>query len=363
MDRVYLVPGFFGFANLGDVRYFGHVARHLEDAGVDAVHVVPTLPTASLPRRAGRLHAFIAATASAGDRIHLIGHSSGGLDARLLVSPGSTLGEGQDIEPIASRVATVVSVATPHRGTPSAAFFGTFAGKSMLRALSLMTIVVLRHGGAPLGQLMRLSDLLLSAERLLQANPDVLDEVFRGLLGELSPDRRLEVEAFFKDVGEDQALLSQITPDAMAVFGAATGDRPGVRYGSIVTRARRPGLGGIVSAGISPVAQSAFAWFTVCWNLASRLPAPPALDPKVEGVLTARFGDLSAADNDGMVPTLSQPWGTLIRAVDADHLDVIGHYSDPEVDPPHYDWFTTGTGFDRDQFTATWTDVVDFLRA
>lgn len=361
MNRIYLVPNFFGFANLGDVRYFGHVARELERAGLGAVHVVATHPTASLPRRALPLHEAIAATSSAGDRVHLIGHSSGGLDARLLVSPGSALGATIDVEAIASRVVSVVSVATPHRGTPSAAFFGTLAGKAMLRALSIMTIVVVRHGGAPLGHLMKLSELLLQAERHLQPDPDVLDEVFRDLLGELSPDRRLEVEAFFQDVGEDQALLSQLSPDAMAVFGATTADRPGVRYGSVVTRARRPGLGGILSAGLSPVAQSAFAWFTVCWKMASRLPAPPPLDPAVLAILGERFRDLAPSDNDGMVPTLSQPWGKVIRAVDADHLDVIGHYSDPDADPAHYDWFTTGTGFGREAFRATWADVVEFL--
>lgn len=50
--RVYLVPGFFGFANVGGLGYFSHVHRILEadlkERGVRAeVHLVKSLPTAS----------------------------------------------------------------------------------------------------------------------------------------------------------------------------------------------------------------------------------------------------------------------------------------------------------------------------
>lgn len=360
MDRVYLVPGFFGFANLGDLRYFGHVVPLLR--GVGEVEVVPTHPTASLTARARLLHDAVAATSKEGDRVHLIGHSSGGLDARLLVSPGARLGNGLDPSAVAARVRTVVSVATPHRGTPSAEVFTTVAGKALLRALSLMTIVVLRRGGLPLQALLQVSDLLVSSEKLIASDPKMLDEVFSGLLGELSPERREQVEAFFAAMGEDQGLLPQLMPDAMALFDATTTDRPGVRYGSVVTRARRPGMVGVASAGLSPVAQAGFVWFTLCWGLASRF-GDPELEGSVREALTWRYPGLGPADNDGMVPTLSQPWGELIRAVDADHLDVIGHFGDRSTDPPHHDWFTTGTGFDHPAFEATWADVAQFLEA
>jgi hypothetical protein len=62
MSRVHvvLVPGFFGFANLGDLAYFGHVHAFLRDAYVargyePELHVVRTIPTASLVRRVVRL--------------------------------------------------------------------------------------------------------------------------------------------------------------------------------------------------------------------------------------------------------------------------------------------------------------------
>lgn len=92
-QRIYLLPGFFGFANLGEIVYFGHVrtllVEDLRARGVDAeVHVVLSHPTASVRTRARDLLATLAQTAQDDDGpIHLIGHSTGGLDARLFVSP------------------------------------------------------------------------------------------------------------------------------------------------------------------------------------------------------------------------------------------------------------------------------------
>jgi len=47
----------------------------------------------------------------------------------------------------------------------------------------------------------------------------------------------------------------------------------------------------------------------------------------------------------------------------ADHLDVLGHFRDASHDPPHVDWFVTGSGFDRARFEALWSDVTRFLTA
>ena len=104
MSRVHvtLVPGFFGFANLGDLTYFGHVHAFLRAAyaarGYEPVlHVVRTYPTASLVRRAVRLLDTLVAGAADDAPIHLVGHSSGGLDVRLLTAPGVELPTGVDV--------------------------------------------------------------------------------------------------------------------------------------------------------------------------------------------------------------------------------------------------------------------------
>ena len=67
--------------------------------------------------------------------------------------------------------------------------------------------------------------------------------------------------------------------------------------------------------------------------------------------------------NDGIVPTLSQLWGEVICAVTADHHDVIGHFDDPEHDPPHYDWISSGSGFSRNDFERLWVGVADWIAA
>src|SRR5207244_5875944 len=92
--HLYLVPGFFGFTNLGELKYFAHVLEFLRarSLGVRAdMHVVRTHPTASLPQRAARVVETIAETMGREGAVHVIGHSSGGLDARLAVAPGVSL--------------------------------------------------------------------------------------------------------------------------------------------------------------------------------------------------------------------------------------------------------------------------------
>lgn len=362
-DHIYLIPGFFGFANLGRMRYFGPVVEHLAQVAPDAVvHTVPTHPTASLTVRAKRLHDTIEGTCAPSDRVHLVGHSSGGLDARLLSTPGVRFEGLLEPEYVTHRIRSVVTVATPNHGTPSAEFFATVAGKRLLRLLSLTTLLVLRRGTVPLTVFVTLADVVRrGTDKVLASEPAMVDEVFEKLLNELSEARRSEVRDFFAEVGSDQGLLLQLSADALEAFNTSTGDRPGVRYGSVMTRARRPDLSSAWQQGLNPTAQSAHAVFALMHRLAGRLEKDPVLEPAQREALAAAWPDgVDRSDSDGMVPTASQPWGRVVRCVDADHLDVLGHYGDPTTEPVRYDWFTTGTGFDRPKFEATWTDVAHF---
>jgi triacylglycerol lipase len=108
---VVLVHGLFGFDRMGvpgaRFDYFRGIARHLETLGCHA-HAVRLPAAASVPERARELVAAIEALAH--DRIDLIAHSLGGLDARYALTH---LG-------LARRVRSLVTVGTPHRGTPLA---------------------------------------------------------------------------------------------------------------------------------------------------------------------------------------------------------------------------------------------------
>src|SRR5262249_6034443 len=69
------------------------------------------------------------------------------------------------------------------------------------------------------------------------------------------------ISAFIRDVSDDQALLAQLSPETMDVFNAATADRPGVRYGCVVARARPPTISGFVANGVSPTRQAMYALY------------------------------------------------------------------------------------------------------
>ena len=369
MTRVHvvLVPGFFGFANLGDLAYFGHVHAYLRDAyparGWEPVlHVVRTSPTASLLRRTVRVVDTIVEDAGDGVPIHLIGHSSGGLDCRLLLSPGVALPTAHDVEAIARRVTHAVAVSTPHRGTPLAAFFATRLGGVLLELLSLATINLLRLGRIPLRVLLAIGAAYTKLDDL-GPNSALLDQLFHDLLADFTPERREAITKFLSDVRDDRALLPQLMPESMETFAATTRDRPGVRYGAVVTRALPPSLRSWTMPGLDPSAHVLHLVYRAM-HAATRDPRAhlPALDAAAVRALRAAYETLpDPTDNDGVVPTLSQVHGDLVHATCGDHLDVIGHFGDATTTPRHVDWLVTGSGFDRARFEAVWTAVADYL--
>jgi triacylglycerol lipase len=368
--HVFLVPGFFGFVNLGDFYYFGHLRDLLEDylhkLGVKPqVTRVHTHPTASLRQRARKLAETIRETAGRDKHpIHLVGHSTGGLDARLLTSPGASLGDGIDPEPVARRVRTVVTVATPHYGTPLASFFATMLGQRLLQLLTLATAYGLRFGHVPLSFLLKLGAVFLRVDDVFGWRNNLLDQLFDQLLARFTSDRRAMVEGFLKEVGEDQALMMQLTPDSMDMFNAAATDRPGVRYGSVLTRVEPPRLGTRMAIGLDPYAQATYGIFEILHGRTAGMKASHAFDAgsAAYGFIREQLGMIpSPDDNDGIVPTLSQAWGRPLAAVNADHLDVIGHFEDRSTDPPHVDWLSSGSSFDRGRFEKLWKDVARFM--
>ena len=337
--HIFLVPGFFGFVNFGRLVYFTHVREFLEDACARErmaveIHRVRLAPTSSLRVRAHQLAQVIKETAPEGAPVHIVGHSTGGLDARLVTTPGVALEE--DIELIAQRVRTVVTVATPHRGTPLAGFFASRMGHHALRLLSLATITILRRGRLPVALMAKVTaSFARFAVRRPSAPVDMLEHIEKELLGTLPEDQRDLVGTFMRDVYGDQALIPQLTPAAMDVFDAATSDRPGVRYACVTATAAPPRIGTRLRLGPNPWKQATYALYA--W-------------------LHGRVGE-----GDGIVPTASQSHGELLYAAQGDHLDVIGHFNDPDHQPPHTDWLNTGSKFDRVSFEALWTNVARFI--
>ncbi len=364
---IYLIPGFFGFANLGRLRYFVHVDQLLRERcaerGIEArVHVVHTHPTASLPARAALVIETLARTLGRNEVAHLIGHSTGGVDARLATAPDVRLPTDLDVERWAGRVRSVVGISSPQHGTPLAAALTTRRGQDLLALLSLATSYLLRFGHLPLSALVNFAAFFAPSESE-RSDGNLFDDLSKRLLADFSLTRRRAVARLLREVSEDQSLLLQLTPEAMNLFDATVHERPGVRYGCVVARSRPPGLATALSAGFDAGAQAIHAIYAVIYQASAQTPAgsaPPA-DAAQRRALRRAYGKLpSPGANDGIVPTRSQVYGRVIAAVRADHLDVIGHFNDPRTDPPHFDWLTTGTGFSRAHFETVWGRVLDF---
>lgn len=368
VSRVYLIPGFFGFAHFGDLKYFHHVEELLthELAGLGRrfqVLRVDTLAAGTLTRRTDRLRELLVETAAGDhDPIHLVGHSTGALDARRLLDPERV----RDVDDaVVRRVRSVVSVAGAHRGTPLAATFRGAFGKDLLRVLGALTVQTLRLGPISVGTAMGAAGLLAMFDRVVGAKTDLIDQIEQHILQDFDDDKRATLEAFFSELALDQGLLDELSPEMARHFDAQTRNRDGVAYGCVVTAAAHPTMQTALSLGLSPFAQTSHAVFHTLWNLTARFVAEGGLpDGAVDAHrrLLEQLGYIpTARDNDGIVPTLSQFHGRLIRAVTADHHDVIGHFDDARHVPPHVDWLISRSNFRRPQFDQLWRDVARFI--
>lgn len=368
--HIFLIPGFFGFADLGGITYFHHVRNILEDLlrphGIEAnVVAIDTLPTASIRKRALRLFEQVAEVAGEDDApIHLIGHSTGGLDARLFTSPTVALPGGVSAEALASRVRTVTTIATPHLGTPLAFFFNSLLGEHLLYILSLTTIYALRFGKFPLATLFSLVGVIAKLDDRLGWRDTIVDQLYENLFADFERSHMDEITVFLESIRSDRALLGQLTPGGIDLLNAGTEDRPETRYGCVVTQAKPPAIRTMRDLGLNPYVQGSHLIYRALYWLTSFVPPYPEPPPEIAGALALAFGGVPARDaSDGVVPTWSQLHGELLHAVWADHLDVCGHFTQPEHDPPHIDWLSSGTGFDRARFEELWGRVVQFIVA
>ncbi|HEX5660154.1 MAG TPA: hypothetical protein VFX59_23325 [Polyangiales bacterium] len=145
-----LVPGFVGSDALGQLRYYAGVAQAFQawrkQAGAEhaTLHYFDNFPTASVAQRAARLHLFLAdklalGEINVGDEVTLLGHSTGGLDIRALLTVlrdkpnelaprnDAATSAGPSDEPLTNRdvrasIRRIVFMSVPHYGTNIADF-------------------------------------------------------------------------------------------------------------------------------------------------------------------------------------------------------------------------------------------------
>jgi triacylglycerol lipase len=366
---VFLAPGFFGFTSLGDASYFKDVERSLGQSldrrGTEAKIVIcPTAPTGSIPRRADRLrhHVLVHCNPDA-DTIHFVGHSTGGLDVRLLLAPGVRIGGGDSAERIAAATCSATSLVSPHHGAPIAGMFATTRGSALLLLIASL---------ATTGRLQAVRDAASRATSIAAGFGDriagtggLIDESVTRLLAAVRFGDDDEVWKYLDEIVEDQGALLQLTPEGTHLFSAAVHDRKSVDYGCVVAGTAAPGVQMSASAVLKPVQAASHVLYSVLYKASamenSRYPYPEPSAAVRQELEKALGFDVDARTNDGIVPTLSQLHGRLIHADCADHLDVVGHYS--RAPEGTGDWLPSGAGFTVERFELLWDRIAEAIVA
>jgi triacylglycerol lipase len=207
---IVLAHGYFGFDRIGvgqlRQEYFRGVRARLEALGYSVI-VTRVAPVGGVGRRAAQLARQIASLGA--QRVHIIAHSMGGLDARLAIA---RFGLGE-------RVASLTTIGTPHHGTPLADMVLTFGEWRRLRLL-LQSIGVHIDG---------LYD--VSTRRMGEFNRAVVDcpnVVYSSVVGAVSHDAVAAVNAVLSPA--HQYLLRKvgandgIVPAASQRWGEAVGE-------------------------------------------------------------------------------------------------------------------------------------------
>ena len=213
MSTIVLAHGLFGF---GDVlpgilnhllpfHYFNRLADHLRHDLRLNVFEPQTNPIGSIEDRAAQLAEEIKQN-NLSDPLHIIAHSMGGLDARFLIN---------NLE-VGKRVTTLVTVGTPHCGSPVADAIANPVDPLMADIPAFLLNVLHKNAGA-------IGDLTTGACAKFNANtPDLLSRV-----------RYFEIAGIAPKDDSENLLLS-----LAARIGQIKGDNDGV---VTVASARRPG--------------------------------------------------------------------------------------------------------------------------
>jgi triacylglycerol lipase len=258
---VVLCHGFFGFddfAGVDGMPYFYGIPERLAEDGETQVYTPAVDPFNSSDYRSDQLIKYIEneVLAETGhEKVILIGHSQGGLDARAVASKRPDL------------VAAVVTVATPHYGSPVA--------------------------DVALG---------LTDDPTAAALIDALVQLLGGPL--------------YDQVGDETSIgkaLYGFSQPGIAEFNAKFKDSPGIYYASITGRTDYS-LGG----------QDCAADIELPWVDALKGEKDPT-DPLFAVFETMLDGGFQGkVPNDGLVRAKDARWGEFWGCVPADHMDEIG---------------------------------------
>lgn len=353
-DVVILVPGFLGFANVGGFYYFADrvsttLRAALQERTGHTIPVVPlcTMPTASLVHRQTKLVDSLKQLLALGSsitRLHLVGHSAGGVDAHLLTC-ARPLGRATwtaAAQQVREKIASVVTIASPHHGTVMAD-----SAEVLLRGVQgfLSTTRMLWH----------LKNVVWRDGETVEAMAAVLTSMTKST-------------GFLWQIATNHDLIRDLRTASMARIRESQGESS-VPLLSFVTLAPPPG------EGSDP-------FFADLYRFAARMGdrATEAVVQENLGLIkrnlehairesTVQVPEITALASDGIVNSVRQLVAarseTFGGVVVADHADVMGHYdrlNDPvSQQVVNSGLFHSGARFRCEQFFSLYGQVAKFI--
>jgi hypothetical protein len=401
---VVLIPGFFGYSAFGPdnrpiLEYFGGVRavlqRRLPDHFIVA-HEPP--PTGTLESRVKSLDDAVGKLlrgeqlphgreAFQAERVHLVGHSTGGVDARLFANPAYTWKGAPSRDERIEAVGDIVTVSAPFHGTPLATniegenalllegirvltMLGVFSDGDLVKVgleiakLSPLAIPkAIASALAPQHFLRSFASLFVGKDHALHEDTKSL---FAAIARKKEPQTDSELVAtqvgkFFGQIEKHHELLGDLRVDSMAKTTERLAPSDHGRIHSYVTVAPSPPA--VPLLDLDAIRHLELVQAIIYATLYKDTKEPPAVKASVpegpevgDGAPLELVGGASASD--GVVPTRSQTIkGTAAGVVLGDHLDVVGSFdggSGANV-------MRSGARFKKDRFEKLWTEIAGKL--
>ena len=363
-DVVVLVPGFLGFSRFGGFYYFAErvvaVLRGvLEERLGYPVQVVPctTHPTHALVKRQRHLLDYLgnlcAKTLSGVERIHLVGHSTGGVDAQRLTCTKPLDGRvwNQKANAVRRKIKSVVTISAPHYGTCLAdSWLAYWAENPFARWAPIVHGITLGY-------------------HVLRLVPQELPTIQRVQLAR-------DVIAFLAEVAFHRELIADLRPANMEKLRSTLTPEPGIALTCFVTgtelRARRERPSDSFFTDMYDLTKgdgNASAAVDGCRRLLQDL-IKGQPDLVIRSDQSRMPGAIHVELNDGVVNTIRQVVDPDDRSqvggfVVADHADVLGHYDRQdsliEGTPYNAGLFHSGAGFGDDEFFKLYRRVAEAI--
>jgi hypothetical protein len=381
-DSIFLVPGLGGFGVFGDpeppsptradegdlsrgarrnrLAYFERAASVLSahaGIGEHEIYFLEPPPTGSLGARVGYLWSRVVEWAlrarDSEAKLHLVGHSTGGLDVRLLLNPEylylwphATRPRHDVWEVVIARIGGVVALSAPMWGSP---LVDLIPGSPHAAAtlLSLLAIAGERRVLVP-GR-----SILLGTLVEILSRGDVNDRAIGGFLHNMDDAVKAQVGHFLADIATDHRLLEDLRPSKMLELNAKilTGDAKG-----------RVKIACSVAPEPKAIRTLTHGWRAILYAyMHARARCDLGHRPRSFPWVGAGPKHACSPDaTDGVVPLSSQTIdGTADAIVFGDHFDVVGHY--PKGRAGGVTLLNSGARFTDRSFDALWTRIAQLL--